>query len=223
MPRKCKFGEYFDKGERRCKGIEGGGRNWSIEKKDRGFKFSLHDHMAGWVWDGEEDQATGFLVRMSKSKVKGEFIDQMDEMGIKPKHLKKLFIEAAEDGDGLYEISGDNAKWRFGGDPGYEPDEQDELRILKEEEGFSDKEAHEILNEAYSNAYSPYKKYATPERKKEWAKKVKEIFNQEQTWADVMGALNDEKFQEHYVYDTFDFDSEAFYEALSEARAKHKK
>jgi hypothetical protein len=72
---------------------------------------------AGWRWSGDETSMAGFLVRMATSAIKQQFIDDFNKAEIPFDEIKELAIIAIQEHkNGVYEISGDNNRWRFGND-----------------------------------------------------------------------------------------------------------
>lgn len=95
------------------------GSNFKFRMDHTGMDLFLHDPM-GWMWSGQEDQIIGFLIRMQSTEedkdsaiqeFEKEFADQGGKFAdLKPSMLKSL----ADDLDGLYQVSGDNGRWKFG-------------------------------------------------------------------------------------------------------------
>lgn len=95
------------------------GSNFKFKIDDTGMDLFLHDPM-GWMWSGEEDQIIGFMIRMQsteedKDSAIQEFEKEFAEQGGKFADLKPFMLKAlADDLDGLYQVSGDNGRWKFG-------------------------------------------------------------------------------------------------------------
>jgi len=89
--------------------------NWTFEKHGNKLKLSLGNLSdAGWFWNGDETDLNGFLIRLNSSKVRDEFLAEMEKNKITFESLKPLLLKAIEKGDGIYELSGDNLLWKFG-------------------------------------------------------------------------------------------------------------
>lgn len=90
--------------------------NWSFEvKDDKTLSLTLGNMSdAGWFWDGNEKDIVGFTYRLHQSKIEDEFYTDMKKNDVSFNQLKPLYIQSANEKDGLYEISGDNVRWHFG-------------------------------------------------------------------------------------------------------------
>jgi len=90
------------------------GNNYSFEYDKKNLNLSLNGF--GWRWTGREDQLIGFLVRITNSDIKQEFVDNANKRGlnIKEPTIQKMLKKALKENDGLYEMSGDNRLWHFG-------------------------------------------------------------------------------------------------------------
>lgn len=134
---------------------------WGLQKDGDGFTLRLGNWSdAGWYWSDDEGAFAGFLIRISGASFDDkEFIDILNSYGIEFNDLKQLILESAESGDGVYMLSGDNAKWHFGQDSEREYDIID--YNLKDSEKLSDKEVEEFKDYYWSNMESDSTDYDT--------------------------------------------------------------
>ena len=101
-----------------------GGRYWGIKFDPNGkvnhvFELDLGNLSdAGWYWDGGESDLILFLSRINQNKeVRKEFLEQINEIGLKPKDIEDYLHDAIVEEDSLYALSGDNAIWKHSDDP----------------------------------------------------------------------------------------------------------
>ena len=93
--------------------------NFSFRVDDGNIHLSLDAFM--WRWSGEGDQLNGFLARMAGTGAEAwdDLVDGLKDAGItlemlKPHLLKNLSGKLTpENDDGLYSLSGDNARWHL--------------------------------------------------------------------------------------------------------------
>lgn len=123
---------------------------WGLEKNGDSWRLRLGNWTdAGWHWSGEESEFAGFLIRIGSSRI-DDFVEIMKDMGVDYKDLKELIVESAKSGDGVYMLTGDNAKWHFSQDG--EP-EYDIIRYqLRDDEKLTDKEVSDFEDYYFSNA-----------------------------------------------------------------------
>ncbi|NOQ37576.1 hypothetical protein GQ472_01680 [archaeon] len=97
---------------------EGGdllGNHWSIGRTFTGIKLTLGNMTtAGWYWVGEAKDMAGFLVRIIGSRVRKEFIETMRRNNVDFRKVKGVMLKSISEGDGLYEMTGDTLRWKFG-------------------------------------------------------------------------------------------------------------
>lgn len=132
--------------------------DWSFEtKKDNSISLTLGNLSdAGWFWSGDQKDIIGFTYRLHQSKVENEFYAEMNNNRLSFNQLKPLYYESAEKGNSLYEVSGDNVRWKFG-----EGNDVDYLTL--EEEGLTDRQ-----KEKFYEQYSPitYEEFSKKYNKK---------------------------------------------------------
>lgn len=102
---------------------------WRMEKEGDDYNLNLDDPI-GWHWSGEKDSLLGFLVRISKSKARSDFLAKSDEIDFN--NIKKILIENLDDQDALYEVTGDNNTW------GSASHAEEQIDASAELESFSD-------------------------------------------------------------------------------------
>ncbi len=107
------------KGTMQVPEIDISGSNFKFRMDNTGMDLFLHDPM-GWMWSGQEDQIIGFMMRMQsteedKDSAIQEFEKDFADQGGKFADLKPFMRKSlADDLDGLYQVSGDNGRWKFG-------------------------------------------------------------------------------------------------------------
>jgi hypothetical protein len=122
--------------------------NWGFSREGKIVRVSLGNMSdAGWFWDGHAEDFNGFLVRLSDSKFRDEFLK---DMPLPWNEAKALAIASAEKGDGLYEVSGDNNRWHFGND---EVDSE-EVKETLQEYGLDVEQAQRAVDTEFWNYYS---------------------------------------------------------------------
>lgn len=89
--------------------------NWGINRMGKDIMVSLGNMTtAGWYWSGKVKEMAGFLVRIVNSKVRTEFIETMRKNNVEFGKVKGVILKSISEGDGLYEMTGDNSRWKFG-------------------------------------------------------------------------------------------------------------
>ncbi len=199
MQKKCKRGEIdingecFDKdlfSKKAIRDVDIGHHYYSFKADGDEMKLSLGNFTdAGWYWDGDEMDLAGFLIRMQSSKVRDNFIEGMKEAGITVEQIREMLIRSIQSNNGLYEISGDNRKWRFGDDDEYLIEE--EINYYAEENDLSDKEKEELEEFFWRHSKSNSADYDTFEKSDE-AREVKKALIDAATHAGDWDDLFDE-------------------------------
>ena len=123
--------------------------NWSFEKEGNKIKLTLGNLSdAGWFWDGNQDDMVLFLDRINKSHIRDEFLQSMKETKISFNDLKPVLLKSADKGSGLYSVTGDNVRWKFGED---ETDIAEELDYHVQEGHIKESQRGELEDEFWSN------------------------------------------------------------------------
>jgi len=106
---------------------------------------------AGWYWTGDETDLGTFLVRIVNFGEMDEFKEAMAEAGISFDMLKPFLLKNIDepDGNGMYSITGDNVRWKFG--EAYDIDVDEEVEYLTSMYELSDEDKQEIKDEHYWN------------------------------------------------------------------------
>ena len=155
---------HFDESRRhslQAKGIKTGhlvqpisynAKYWSMDRDEKGkYKLTLGNLSdAGWFWDGDKEQLAGFMVRMYSSQVKDQFINTMKADKVDFESFKPDLLKSAAKGDGIYQLTGDNAKWHFGEDA--EELESEEYE-LKSDETLTEAQRERIEELVYDEEY----------------------------------------------------------------------
>jgi hypothetical protein len=190
---------------------------WSMDMHDGKYSLSLGNMSdAGWFWDGDEKSITGFMMRIGKSKVNDEFVSEMKKNHIPFSQHKKAMIQAVEkDNDGLYELSGDNARWHFGDELDYDEGiEQD----LKDDDLYSEEDKSKIIRN-----FSP-ERVTYEEFEKEYGsvykKKMKEIISSSESYEEFFKKTADEDMtydiEEKIMEMNSNTQTEQFYELIKQ-------
>jgi len=93
--------------------------NFSFEMDETGMRLSLDEFM--WRWSGDEDDIIGWYIRMigtieDKDSAYSNFEENFEKRGGTFETLKPFMLKSVKELDGLYQVSGDNARWRHGND-----------------------------------------------------------------------------------------------------------
>lgn len=166
--------------------------SWENDKSDK-MKVSLGNLSdAGWYWNGDEKDLNGFLFRLNHSKVKDEFLEDTKKQNVSFQQIKPSLKKAVENGDGLYEMSGDNAVWHFGEIDG-DVDDSYEL----EEAGITDgKEVDKVYSEYHPINIDEFEKENLKSYKEDMKKAVDESNSFEELWGkqdDINQSLVEER------------------------------
>lgn len=193
----------------RLKNLDISGKYYSMRWKSDGkqdLSLSLGNLSdAGWYWNGSKENLIGFIQRLSSSKTREEFLKDINNSGVEYDDLKPLLIKSAEKADGLYEITGDNARWKFGEEFDSESTKQyieDDFTEQLERAGIriGKDNKEKILQEATDYAFdkADYKgmtfdDYATKKTKKEYSEQIKKIINKSKNFNELMDELQEIK------------------------------
>ena len=91
-------------------------KNYGFKSNDEGgLDLSLHDDMAGWMWNGDETDLIDYVNRVSGTNFKDEFIKKMNDSNVPFESVRDQMLRNLEENpDSLYAVSGDNRRWKFG-------------------------------------------------------------------------------------------------------------
>jgi len=207
--------------------------NVSIDENNFGFETAGAGKLklrlgnwttTGWHWDGNEKDFFGYLARINSSQVKNDFLKKMNEQGLTLEQFKTIINNSIKTKNGLYELSGDNALWNFGG---YEPDYDsiqdgilqdlnDELpqKLSKEQEEKFFEELDKKVDLSKTREYDDFEK----EKIKEFQKEALEKINKAKDWEELMSDLEDmhEGWYEEAITWQDDNNYDAYYRAYNE-------
>lgn len=193
------------------------GHNYSMDIDGNKMKLSLGNLSdAGWYWDGDQNDFVGFMMRLNSSTEKEKFLNDLKENNVSFDRLKPFLIKSAEKGDGLYELSGDNSRWKFGQGKEEDIDEylsNDDITLtLKQKDKFE--RSYDYTDRA---SFENFEK----EYKKEYVQKIKELVNQSTSTSDVFDNLTELK--EDYTEKVFEWEDNLLYENFHNNWEKFKK
>lgn len=144
--------------------------NWGFETENGKISKLILGNLtdSGWYWRSDMDgigkpnnaegDLTGFLVRISNSKIRDEFLESMKEKGITLEMLKPIIKRNIEKGEsGLYQITGDNSRWHFGNDE-YDAENRlfDDLENYNNVYGKMTQQQQEKVQEEFWNNFSSH-------------------------------------------------------------------
>ena len=197
------------------------GHNYSIGTDKNGhYEFTLGNLSdAGWFWEGKEDEAIGFLVRIGRSNFTDQFVKDI-EKELPFSKFKPALNKALKKNDGLYQISGDNNLWTHGGI--YDVlDTTEEVRERVENDGESEEEAKEQVNEKIGNMKAPYEGF-----EKEFAKQYKQemggIIAGSASFGDFLSKIDNDEFRLGWLENVDRYAREKFNEAKGVAKRRKK-
>ena len=197
------------------------GHNYSIGTDKNGhYEFTLGNLSdAGWFWEGKEDEAIGFLVRIGRSNFTDQFVKDI-EKELPFSKFKPALNKALKKNDGLYQISGDNNLWTHGGI--YDVlDTTEEVWERVENDGESEEEAKEQVNEKIGNMKAPYEGF-----EKEFAKQYKQemggIIAGSASFGDFLSKIDNDDFRLGWLENVDRYAREKFNEAKGVAKRRKK-
>ena len=197
-------------------------KNFTMEKEGKKYKFSLGNLTdAGWYWDGGEDQAVGFMIRLAHSKEKDLFLKDVEEEGASWNEFKPILLKAAQKKDGLYELSGDNATWHFGNydDELYEMQEEEKERL--EEDGWSEEDAEAEAEAKLDNTNISYEKFAK-EYGEKYVEETTKLIKESKSFKDFIEKLNDESLINEWLENTIQYVDSAYERAPGDKELERK-
>lgn len=181
--------------------------NWSIGKDRGGIEVTLGNMTdAGWYWSGRVKEFAGFLIRMVSSKVRQEYIDAMRNNGVDFRKVRGVILKSVDEGDGLYEMTGDNARWKFGSTVP-EVDEDMEFENFAQDRGITltDEFKDAVRNEFYPDGVSEYDEFSKPYVKR-YKDSMREAILQSDTFEEHLDKVAD--IRQEFDYDIMEDMSE---------------
>ncbi len=171
-------------------------KNFSIEENGKGkYNLTLGNLSdAGWYWNGKEDQALGFMIRLARSGIKEEFLQKAEKEGLSWNNFKPLLLKAAMKKDGLYELSGDNQMWHFGETYADSLSEaQSEYQRELEENGWTKEDAEKEAEAKQNHTKIKYDDFEK-EYGSEYTAAMDKLIKESKSFKDFMDRLNSESF-----------------------------
>jgi hypothetical protein len=171
--------------------------NFSWREENGKVEVSLGNMTdAGWYWNGTDKEFIGFLHRLQNSQVGDEFLEETKGINF-DKKAKPYLLKSAKTKDGLYEMSGDNARWHFGEEPNFDFD--------FEEEGFTKEQKDKFWEDYQGITYEKFeKKYG-----KAYQKDINKAISESHSFKEFMEKTNDLKRKYNELVDD-ENSSEAF-------------
>ncbi|MCK4545420.1 hypothetical protein KAU43_07765 [candidate division WOR-3 bacterium] len=194
--------------------------DWSMKiNPDGSMNLSMGNlTTAGWYWTGDETDLGTFLIRMMGSEEQDTFIKDMEEEGVTFEMLLPVLLENIDnvDGNGMYVLTGDNARWKFG--DGYDIDTDSELDYYSENYELSKQDMEDIKNEYWIHGQWDNIKIDKFEKTELYQDIKKKLIHELKTSADFedFGA-NLKNLKEDVFHDLIEFDSEVGYEQFGMA------
>lgn len=177
--------------------------SWTIDDKGKS-KFTLGNMTdAGWFWDGGEEDAVGFAVRLQNSHVKDEFLKDTEDFDFKS--LKPMFLKSAKKGNGLYELSGDNRVWNFGETSESEYD-------MFDEEKFTEEEKSKFYNYYKGDDFDEFEKKYGKNYKTDMENAIKSANNFNEYFDNIEG------LKDGIMEDYFNYNDENKFEAMEKVK-----
>jgi len=200
--------------------------NFSFFANENGLDLSLS--AMGWDWSGDESSINDFLHRIVLSEDEIEkFEDSLDEANVdfdelKPFMLKSISKKVSEENDdGIYTISGDNGRWKFGNDAD-SIDVGSEFDFAESEEGLIRKEKNDFEEEFFQNFTSvTYKEFI--DSNGEWInERMKEIIKESVNFDDYASKIESlkESVEDSYRELEIEHTSEATTKSIAEIKSR---
>lgn len=125
---------------------------------------------AGWYWNGDQNDLNGFLFRLNHSRVKDEFLEDVEKENVTFAEIKpQLSKSVNKDDGGFYELSGDNNIWKFGNDSFDVEDSS-----LFDEENLNEEQKNKVWNVYNSITYEEFEKKYSKSYKADMQKAIDE-------------------------------------------------
>lgn len=179
---------------------------------------------AGWNWNGDEEDLLGYLVRVNHSQIRGEFLEKMNEAGITFNEMKPLLEKLVTKGSWLYEISGDNSRWKFHQDIDSGAVYMEELEYIKEQEDYSEEDWEKIGDEVWNHNTTYEFEDFEDQFGDRITKEVKDMIKDSNSFEGFFERLDNEDFQyqitEDYVLSAEGKVKDAIYESIAELKKK---
>jgi hypothetical protein len=192
--------------------------NWSFEKDGKKIELTLGNMTdAGWFWNGNEKDLVSYLIRLNPSQTNNEFLQEMKKNNILFNDFKTQMIKNLDKSDGLYEISGDNVRWKFG--QTFTSDSSDGISNVldyEEEHGIklTEEQKQKFMNEIdYNDGSTDFDEFER-EAKGQYKEKMSKAIKQSNSFSDFFDEL--EKIKEDYQEIMLERDSQLESESITE-------
>ncbi len=194
--------------------------NYTFETDGKLYKLSLGNWTdAGWYWHGEEDQLLGFMLRLGDD-LQSDFI-QKTEGKLTFEDMKPTLLINIDEGEGLYQISGDNTKWKFGQDGEMMMDtENQEFEDIVLEYDLSDEQEEKLRDEYYMQHEESFESFKASSAGKNLQEKLKDVVKNSNSFDDFFLEIHDESFTYDAMEATMEYGSEEVYGAIDRAIKK---
>lgn len=182
---------------------EGGdlsGDQWSLGRTFVGIRLTLGNMTtAGWYWVGEAKDMAGFIVRIVSSKVRTGFLETMRKRGVDFVKVRGIMLKSIDEGDGLYEMTGDNSMWKFGTTMP-EVDEDMEFADFAEDRGITlTDEFKNNVRDAYYMEHMPDYDYIKKKYMDRYKEEMRDAVMSSRTFDELAGKVAD-------IRKSFDYD-----------------
>lgn len=197
-------------------------KNFTMKKEGKKYEFSLGNFTdEGWYWDGGEDQAVGFIIRIARSKEKDLFLKDAEKEGISWDEFKPTLLKATQKKDGLYELSGDNVTWHFGNynDELYELQEAEKERL--EGEGWSEEDAEAEAEAKLDNTHIPYEKFEK-EYGEYYVEEMTKLIEKSKSFKDFIEKLGNDSLITEWLENTTQYIDSAYERAPGDKELERK-
>lgn len=192
--------------------------NWSLRIEDDEVSMSLGNWTdAGWQWDDEGwENMPGFLWRIARSKVAGEFLLDMIDQALSYDEIKaQVLPHVAQE---LYIVSGDNNEWKFGGT---ESDLEGLEENFQEQNGLTDEQMERVKEEAFNNWDTTFDAFEKTSYADAITQIVLKIFEDADTFQDLFDAINSDDTQVTILEIIYsDFKEGRYWAAMEQAKKK---
>jgi hypothetical protein len=177
----------------------------SMDITKKGGKFTIDDK-SGWYWSGTDDTFLTGLIRIQKSKMYNDFLEQIRDSDITKSDIKNAILSSLkrDKKDGLYPLLGDNRVYE-GHDSFIDSlwsDSAEEIKGCLEkhnyDKDFSEKVSDDIVSDAVSklpSSHEIFNKYET--------ELSKDFLNKKKPWKDVVKGIVDACNRSEKTVDNF--------------------
>ncbi len=203
------------------------GDNVGVKISDENYYFKTDDDGSislglddfGWTWRGDQDDLMSFFIRLAHSKRRDKFANDFENANMNFDKLKPRIMKSLELDSGLYEITGDNTRWKFGDD---EFDNEGDLDGIDEWEELSDDEKKKVMHNLYIHYGIDYDEFME-QYGKDIKEKLKEKVKRASNMEELLDDLADNDLSQSIDEDFFVYESSQNYGAFKKALEEIKK